>query len=368
MTRESHDPMTTLARTTSPKVEEGLVLTSPGTSYCHDDFERWLGKSFLGEHPLIRKVRALIAKAAAQDWPVLITGETGTGKDLIAQAIHAGSRRARHAAQVVAVGGLGETSWSVLFGHVKGAFTGAHGDHLGVFRTAHGSSVLLEDVSDLSIRVQPLLLRAIQHGLFRPLGARDEVRADVRIIASTNMPLDEEVRAGRFRADLFERLSVLKIEVPPLRDHLQDLKLYVPHFLARCREAGGPEKVMTDSALEALSRYQWPRNIRELEHFLFRASVEVDGTEIGAEDVSSLLQSGGRATRSRRGQRSMIDRLTLIRTLSETAGNKREAARRLHIAPGTMYSLLERYGVAPDEEKAEPGLTARHRSSSTEGS
>jgi DNA-binding NtrC family response regulator len=331
-----------------------LYDEEPGSSgHCHpltrisSEFPKWLESYFLGRHPAVRETRAAILRAAAESWPVLVTGETGTGKDMVARAIHHGSSRRDKLPEVVAVGGLGETSWSVLFGHRKGSFTGAVSDHDGVFRSANGSSILLEDVSDLPLRVQPMLLRAIEHGLFRPLGSDREIHSDVRVIATSNVHLDREVGNGRFRADLYQRLSVLTIELPPLRDHLEDLEVYVPFFLAKAAAAHRPAKRITTSALAALAEYAWPRNIRELEHFLYRVSVEVHGNEIGAEDIRRFLRKDLLpAPRPRRPRPSrVLNRDAIVRTLRETNGNKREAARKLNVAPATLYSLIKRHRI-----------------------
>jgi DNA-binding NtrC family response regulator len=308
-------------------------------------FEAWFSSQFLGDHRLMRRVRSQAARHAASDWPILITGETGTGKDLLARAIHSGSRRGNRTPEVVAAGGLGETAWSVLFGHRRGAFTNALSDHDGVFTVANGSSVLIEDVSDLPHRVQPVLLRAIEQNVYRPLGAKCEVQSDVRVIASTNRPLDVEVRQGHFRPDLYERLAVLKIHIAPLREHVEDLTIYVPHFLQKAAGAGGPEKSVSEGAMNLLMEHPWPRNVRELENVIRRAVVETLRDEITAEDVHQSLQSEGRSSASHAPAKEKIDQALLERTLLETRGNKREAARKLGIAPATLYKLMRHYDV-----------------------
>lgn len=311
------------------------------------EFALWLESYFLGRHPLIKQVRASVVRAAAEHWPVLITGETGTGKDMVARAIHAGGPRGRRAPEVVAVGGLGETAWSILFGHRKGSFTGAVEDHDGVFRSADGSSLLLEDIGDLPMRIQPLLLRALEHGVFRPLGMDREIHSDVRVIGTSNLYLEREVAEGKFRADLYQRLSVLRIDLPPLRDHLEDLDLYVPHFLAKAAAAHRPVRRMSPEAQKELFQWSWPRNIRELEHFLYRLSVDVDDEVIGPDDVRRALATNRPDTdRRRKGRKTpSMSRALLIRTLEETRGNKREAARRLKVSPGTLYSLMKELKV-----------------------
>jgi len=297
---------------------------------------------FLGHHPLIRQVRSAIFRAAAEDWPVLLVGETGTGKDMAACAIHGASLRRKHALQIVPVGGLGDTAWSTLFGHRKGAFTGAVDDHQGVFLAADGSSLLLDDVATLPLKLQPMVLRALEHGRFRPLGSNTELHADVRVISSSNLPLDEEVEVGRFRSDLYERLAVLKIILPPLSAHLEDLEVYVPHFLKEAARTGRPPKKISAQAMRFLHSHSWPRNVRELKHFLYRCSVEVSGGTIDLSDVQALLEPESRSMP--RGSRSAKpDEVVIRKALAAAQGNKREAARLLRVSPNTLYKLMREY-------------------------
>jgi DNA-binding NtrC family response regulator len=314
-------------------------------------FDRWLEAYYLGRHPLICSVRKSIAVAARETWPVLISGETGTGKDMAALAIHAGSRRNVKEPQVVAVGGLGETAWSVLFGHRKGAFTGAERDHEGVFRMADGSTVILEDVSEIPAKIQPMLLRAVEHGTFRPLGEEREVRADVRIVSTTNTSLAAEAERGRFRPDLYQRLSLLQIQVPPLRDHLEDLEIYVPHFMARAAGPGRDVKTISPEGMEVLYSYRWPRNVRELQHVLCRASVEAPGEIVTAKDLKTILGNSRLRPRPPKAGRPavQVDRDLVIQTLRDARGNKREAARRLGVAPGTFYRLVVRHRIGKND-------------------
>jgi len=299
---------------------------------------------FLGNHPLIRHARSAILRAAAEDWPVLVLGETGTGKDMAAWAIHSASRRRTQPLQIVPVGGLGDTAWSTLFGHRKGAFTGAVDDHDGVFRAAHHSSLLLDDVATLPLKLQPMVLRAIEHGRFRPLGSNAEIHTNVRVISSSNLPLDEEVHEGRFRSDLYERLAVLKIVLPPLRAHLEDLDVYVPHFLKEAARPGRPPKKITAQAVRYLSSHSWPRNVRELKHFLYRCSVEVAGPAIDLSDVQGLLELESRSM-PRASRSARPDEFAVRKALAAAAGNKREAARLLGVSPNTLYKLMREYVI-----------------------
>jgi DNA-binding NtrC family response regulator len=252
------------------------------------------------------------------------------------------------APQVLVVSGLGETAWSVLFGHRKGAFTGAESNHSGVFSMAHGSSLILEDVAELPMSVQPMLLRAVEHGFFRPLGDSKEMQSDVRILSTTNMSLEQEIHRRRFRPDLYQRLSVLKISLPPLRDHLEDLELYVPHFLEKAATSRRAPRRVNAGGMKVLAGHSWPRNIRELEHFLFRASVETKGDEIDPEEFERLLEEDlvlSRPVRRRQPSRT-LSRGMIRRALEEARGNKREAARRLGVSPGTLYTLLRKHDLS----------------------
>ena len=306
-------------------------------------FEAWLEASLLGDHPRMKLIRKAILRAAAEEWPVLLIGETGTGKDLAARAIHRASRRGVRLPEVVHVAGLGETCWSVLFGHRKGAFTGATNDHDGVFQVAHGSSVILEDVVDLPLRLQPILLRAIECGRFRPLGSEREVYSDVRIIATSNAALDREVEQGRFRIDLYERLRVLCISMPPLRDHLEDLRVYVPHFLRKAATAFRPPKRISDDGMKILASHSWPRNVRELEHLLYRASVEVEGDVLQAAELGRLLEPDSASFAAPSARDRLLDEAAVRRALADADGNRREAARRLSVSPTTFYKLLRQF-------------------------
>jgi DNA-binding NtrC family response regulator len=210
-----------------------VAIYDPFVGPSEGPFEPWLESVLLGNHPLMKAVRSRVVRAAATDLHVFISGPTGTGKEIVARAIHGGSTRGTRKLYVVALAGLRETARSLLFGHKRGAFTGAIADHEGVFGAAHCSTLLFDDIDNTPIELQPMLLRAVQYGAFLRLGETHERCSDVRILATTNAPMEREILVGRFRADLYQRLSVLKIELPPLKDHLDDLDVYVPHFSAR---------------------------------------------------------------------------------------------------------------------------------------
>ena len=294
----------------------------------------------LGDHSLIRRTRELIAKYAPLDDPVLIVGETGTGKRLVAEALHTLSPRSRLELLVAMLAGLGETAHSELFGHAKGAYTGADEKHDGLFKQAEGSTLNLDDVSDLPLHVQKLILRVIENGRIRPLKAKCEIQCNVRVLATTHLTLEKEIAAGRFRQDLYYRLRVLRIEVPPLRDHLEDLEIYVPHFLKRASRQGIEQnqlKQLSSDAMTVLRDHSWPGNVRELANVIRSVSVNTSDSIIGPEEIREALGLD-LGTTQRVGPKP--DRKSVLGMLKVTGGNKREAARRLGISPSTLYRFL----------------------------
>jgi DNA-binding NtrC family response regulator len=314
------------------------------------DFRVWLAASILGNSPVMARTRAAIERAARKDYHVLIEGETGTGKDLAAHAIHAGSRRAGSAAQVLSVAGLGDTAASILFGHARGAFTGATNDHKGVFACADASSLILEDISDLPVRLQPMFLRAVELGRFRAVGAPQEQTADVRVLATTNMSLEREVKEGRFRNDLYHRLKVLRIEMPPLRAHPEDIPIYLENVLERIRRREACPVAFSPSAIRLLMGYAWPGNVRELAHFVLHAAVECERGTVGPLVVERLLHRPSEGSTASAGD----DPDAVASALRETDGNKRAAARRLGISPGKLYRLLRRCRLGAGEPRPVP--------------
>jgi len=241
--------------------------------------------------PTMRAVLRAAEKAAASTIPALIEGESGTGKELIARAIHgSGERRAR---PFVAVncGAIPETLVeSTLFGHEKGAFTGATDKHLGKFVEASGGTLFLDEIGELPLNAQVKLLRALQEGEVEPVGARQPVRVDVRIVSATNRDLLADVKAGRFREDLYYRLNVFPVQVPPLRQRREDIADLARHFLARfAAEEGKPARELTGDALALLQAFSWPGNVRQLENTIFRAVVLAEGDTIGVDDLPQIL-------------------------------------------------------------------------------
>ncbi len=243
------------------------------------EVEQRRGGEMLGVSQAMHAIRRDVELLSGSDLPTLITGETGVGKELVARAIHAGGRRRKQPLIYVNCAALPETiAESELFGHVRGAFTGALDQRPGKFEAADGGTLFLDEVGELPLAVQPKLLRALQNGEVQRVGSDKAIHVDVRVLAATNRNLDEEVAAGRFRADLFHRLSVYPVKVPPLRARKEDLPVLAGFFLdnARSRLALGPVR-LTPGALEKLMEYDWPGNIRELEHMMLRAALKASG-------------------------------------------------------------------------------------------
>jgi len=302
----------------------------------------------LGKSKPMREVFDLIRRVANSPTNVLITGESGTGKELVAKAIHYNSERRNAPFVPVNCAAIPETLLeSELFGHVKGAFTDAKGDKRGLFEEANGGTLLLDEISELPTLLQAKLLRVIQEKEIRRVGSTRSVPVDVRIIAATNLALAEEVKAKRFREDLYYRLNVIEIRMPPLRDRREDIPLLVNAFLRKCAEASRKEALgINESALALLMDYAWPGNVRELENVIERAVTLTRGDRIVTEDLPPTIQGA-------RGERRVIDegadrilplqeieREYILRILEKTGGNKYQAAQVLGIDRKTLYRKL----------------------------
>ena len=299
------------------------------------------------------RMRAVFDRATAasrSDTPVLIVGETGTGKELIARAIHSSGRRAKRPFVPINCAALPrDLVGSELFGHRRGAFSGALTDHPGLFVAAHGGSLFLDEVSELPLEVQAKLLRVLQDGDVRPVGGLDSRRVDVRILAASNRSF-AAMRDKGMRQDLFFRLSVLVIEIPPLRERREDLPLLIAHFLSATEERGGRRVEGIDpQALDLLSEYHFPGNVRELENMIEGLSVTLppDRTTIRAEDVRSWLHRRGISTVRRTGDATELplnlndlEKWAIGEALRQAHGNKSKAAQMLGISRDTLYRKL----------------------------
>jgi anaerobic nitric oxide reductase transcription regulator len=325
------------------------------------------GGEILGQSLVARHLRDEVALLASSDLTALITGETGVGKEVVARAIHAQSARRKHPLIYVNCAALPESiAESELFGHVRGAFTGASEARPGKFEVADGGTLLLDEIGELPLSIQPKLLRVLQFGEIQRVGTDRPLRVDVRVLAATNRELAEEVRAGRFRADLFHRLSVYPVHVAPLRERDSDVELLAGYFLdaARVRLGLGPVR-LTPSARQQLQQYQWPGNVRELQHVLLRAALRASGgkrhVEVRVDAVHLDLDVGGQAGvpdvaprvtdapgQTLRAATEAFERELLQRTLKQTHGNWAEAARRLGVDRGNLHRLGQRLGVRID--------------------
>jgi transcriptional regulator with PAS, ATPase and Fis domain len=294
--------------------------------------------------PVFERARA----AALSDTPVLLTGETGTGKELVARAIHSGGRRATKAFVAVNCAALPrELVESELFGHRRGAFSGADRDFPGLFAGAHGGTLFLDEIGDLPLEAQAKLLRALQDGEIRPVGGLESRRVDVRIIAATNRGLSE-LRGGRLRPDLFFRLSVLLIELPPLRERHDDIPHLVAHFLVQLRARGVASVEGIDAdALELVAGYPFPGNVRELENLLEALSVTLppERRSIRVDDVRAWLRrrSVGSASALVHSHLRLdeLEAQAIEEALRASHGNKSQAAHLLGISRDTLYRKLQ---------------------------
>ncbi|MDM7923934.1 MAG: sigma-54 dependent transcriptional regulator [Pyrinomonadaceae bacterium] len=301
----------------------------------------------IGESLGLKGVFDIVQKVADTNITVLIRGESGTGKELIARSIHFNSSRSAKPFLAVNCGALPESLLeSELFGHTKGAFTGAVTEKKGLFRSAEGGTVFLDEIGEMPMPLQVKLLRALQEHEVTPVGSSTPVKFDARIVAATNRDLEEEVAAGRFREDLFYRLNVVEIELPPLRERREDIPLLVRHFSAKA--AGNqnlPQKPIGEDAFNALKNYDWPGNVRELENTIERAFV-LSGDEITLADLPPKLHSAAIGDVAERATLEQIERKYILEVMDSVDGDKVAAAKILGIDLSTLYRRLKRFEIA----------------------
>ena len=307
----------------------------------------------IGSSPAILKLKEQIDRVSPTDAWVLILGENGTGKELVARRIHKNSRRDGYPFVEVNCAAIPEELIeSELFGHEKGAFTGADRRSIGRFEIADGGTLLLDEVSEIDPRLQAKLLRVLQEKEFERVGNPRTIRVDVRVIATTNRNLENETAAGRFREDLYFRLSRLVLDIPPLRERAGDIPLLAAHFLGRAAQRnGGHPRRLAPGAAEALAAYSWPGNIRELENQIERASLLCEGEEIGAELLG--LAVGARELRPDRGlsegfaakPMEEIERAHIAATLKHTRWHQKRAAELLGIGVRTLREKVKRWNL-----------------------
>jgi two-component system nitrogen regulation response regulator NtrX len=315
----------------------------------------------VGTSPALEEVRALIDRVGPTHARVLITGENGSGKELVARALHEASpRRERAFVEVNCAAIPSELIESELFGHMKGSFTGAFADRSGKFELADGGTLFLDEVGDMSLSAQSKVLRVLQEGVVNRIGAAKSVQVDVRVLAATNKDLQEEIADGRFREDLFYRLNVVPITVPALRERLEDVPALVEHFVATLSVgAGVAARPITPEAIRALQRRPWPGNVRELRNAIERLLILAAGKQITAADVERLLPSAdgmaselppevGRAPTFENFKQD-AERAFLLVKLREHSWNVAETARALDMPRSNLYKKIERYKLTRED-------------------
>jgi len=310
-------------------------------------------EAIVGGSPAIRRLLAEVERAGASHARVLIQGEHGTGKELVARALHAaGPRRERPFVAVNCAAIPEELIESELFGHERGAFTGATQARRGHFEEAHGGTLFLDEVGDLSARAQTKLLRVLQEGELTRVGGSRAIKVDVRVVAATNRDLTERVRAAEFREDLYFRLAVIPITVPPLRERAEDIPLLVEHFAARLApETGGRPRRFAPGAVERLALHPFPGNVRELRNLVERLLIMAPGAVIGVEQVAAALPRPGAAPAAPgRLSESMRDfeRRQIEEAIQAAGGNVTQAAARLGLERSHLYKKMKKLGWSPD--------------------
>ena len=323
------------------------------------DGETGAGSTLVGTSVAMRQLRDIIRRVGERDVPILIHGESGTGKELVARALHeSGSRRTRRFVALNCAAIPEALIDSELFGHTRGAFTGATGDRAGVFVDAHGGTLFLDEIADMPMQVQARLLRVLQEREIRPVGGSTTRPIDVRVIAASHVDLADAVAKQRFREDLFYRLNVVRIEVPPLRERLDDLPLLVAHFL--CKHAGDSAPKISSEAFQMLADHRWPGNIRELENALLSALAMSGGPELDPAALPAHIGSRPRResvavevterddvplAELRRRTTENVERRYLTRIMEKARGSVSEAARLASVDRTNFRRLLQRHGL-----------------------
>ena len=321
--------------------------------------DKYSFENIVGKNRYMQEVYSLIEQAAPSRSTILIQGESGTGKELVAKAIHANSARSEKPFQVVNSGSMpADLLESNLFGHVKGAFTGAVASKKGLFEVADGGSIFFDEISNIGLEVQAKLLRVIQEKEFMRVGSVDTLKVDVRLIAATNDDLKKMIGEGRFREDLYYRINVISITLPPLRNKVDDIPLLVQHFLDRySKENGREDLIISDDALELLKGHAWPGNVRELENAIERAVVLAPrGGGISAElireyidpvtfDPSSSLMTIPLQGLPMKSVVADFQKQLIVDALRKTHWVQKEAAKLLDLKPTTLNEMIKRYGI-----------------------
>jgi two-component system, NtrC family, response regulator AtoC len=323
----------------------------------------------IGSSAGMQDVMRMISRLKDTRTPVLISGESGTGKELVARAIHFRGPLAKSAFIAVDCGALVPTLMeSELFGYEKGAFTGATKTKAGLFQAANGGTIFLDEIGELPLEMQAKLLRVLQEKEVRPVGSNEKINVDVRVVAATNRDLEAAYRAGTFRKDLYFRLNVVTVHLPPLRERRSDIPMLVHHFLNRYTSA--PLQV-TAAAMKSLLQYDWPGNVRELENCIARAVTLGDQHTIDVQDLPPAIRTEQPVTREFSSQDASslsttalaeMERMTILRVFEQAHGDKALAGKMLGISRATLYRKLKRYNIAlhPGSEKDEAQETEAH--------
>ena len=349
---------------TKPFVNEDLLQTVRNAHQTKELFRenralrRELNKQYsfseiIGKSASLQNVFRIVEKVADTNATVLIQGESGTGKELVAKAIHFNSSRAGKPFLAVNCGALPENLLeSELFGHTKGSFTGATGDKKGLFRSAEGGTLFLDEIGEMPPPLQVKLLRALQEREVTPVGSASAVKFDARIIAATNKNLEKEVAANNFREDLFYRLNVIEISLPPLRERREDIPLLVKHFVSKtAKEQNAPEKSVSVDAMSALANYNWQGNVRELQNAIERSFL-LSNEEIDAESLPAKITNNSQNAFEMRDPEGVhppleeMERRYILEILSSVGEDKTQAANILGIDLSTLYRKLKRYEEA----------------------
>jgi len=312
-------------------------------------------RGLIVESAAMRQALALVTRVAEHNTTVLITGESGTGKEVVARAIHRASPRAAKAFVGINCAAIPESLLeSELFGHVRGAFTGASADKTGLFEAANGGTILLDEIGELPLGLQAKLLRVLQENEIRRVGDQKTRRVDARVLAATARDLEAEVRAGRFREDLFYRIHVVVITLPPLREREDDIAPLARHFAARLAQRLGRPLALSDDAIAWLAQQPWPGNVRELENAIERAAVLNEKPLLEQKDFQIVppLRMGERGSGGEDSDGTLksavedAERVAIIAALKATDGNRRAAAERLGVSLRTLFYKIDRYGIS----------------------
>jgi len=355
------------------RLMKGRLALNPETALPPSD-------AIVGRSPAMQQLYKAIGRVAATDATVLIRGESGTGKELVARAIYQHSQRSRMPLVVVNCAAIPETLLeSELFGYERGAFTGAAARRVGKFEQAHGGTMFLDEIGDIPLTIQAKILRALQDGTFQRLGGNETFRSDARVLCATNRDLERAIATGGFREDLYHRLNVVTLQMPPLRERREDVPALVDYFMNRYARAAGIERPpLAQNALEALVNHTWPGNVRELEHLIQRLMIFTGGYTIQAHDLPWALRTDPHTPADEANPSSeeqwlslirghltayagnhaceelleKIERLLIVEALRRSHGNQTHAARLLGLPRPTLHAKMQKYGMHGGQERA----------------